>query len=389
YRLLVSELAGVSPTLAREMAARAIGEPEGPVEDAESMAMIDVVMELFVPLETGEWDPHVALDEEGAVIAFAPYELSQFEQSETVESISEAMQRYFAARMDVDAYAAARRRVADMLGEAHKRIESTLYQLRSQVVEPAEVDRLRENGELLLAYQWQVPKGADAVEVPDFEGNPRRISLDPTLTPVENAQRLFTRYEKKKRAAEQVPLRIRAAEQDLAFIESLANDLEQAEERPEIEAVREALVEGGFVPEQKRRRGGGGVVRGPRRVPVGDWLALVGRNSKQNDEVTFQYGASDDLWFHARGVPGAHVILKRAGREVPEEIIQQAASLAAYYSQARGSTDVAVDVTERQHVRRISGARPGLVTYRNERTLHVKPLAAEEVEEWSVQQASG
>ncbi|MGH2543502.1 MAG: NFACT RNA binding domain-containing protein, partial [Ardenticatenaceae bacterium] len=108
------------------------------------------------------------------------------------------------------------------------------------------------------------------------------------------------------------------------------------------------------------------------------WVAWVGRNARQNDEVTFHIGAADDLWLHARGVPGSHVILKSAGRSVPKEIIARAAAFAAHYSQARGSTEVAVDITERRHVRRISGARPGLVTYRNERTVHVKPQAPDD-----------
>jgi predicted ribosome quality control (RQC) complex YloA/Tae2 family protein len=97
--------------------------------------------------------------------------------------------------------------------------------------------------------------------------------------------------------------------------------------------------------------------------------------------VTFRLSGPEDLWFHARGVPGAHVVLKTAGRELPPEVIERAAGLAAYYSQGRGSQAVAVDVTERRHVRRVSGARPGLVTIRNERTLHVRPMAAEEAEE--------
>jgi predicted ribosome quality control (RQC) complex YloA/Tae2 family protein len=253
--------------------------------------------------------------------------------------------------------------------------------LRSQHVDSAEVERLRESGELLLAYQWQVQKGSDSVEVFDYEGEPRRIALDPTQTPVENAQRYFTRYEKKKRAAEEVPPRVEAAEADISFLQGLENDLQQAEERPEIDAVRDALVSAGLVHTPKRRRGGTMPVRGPRRVVLGQWTILIGRNSQQNDEVTFRYGAPEDLWFHARGVPGSHVILKTAGREPSPEIIERAAALAAHYSQARGNREADVVVTERRHVRRISGARPGLVTYRNERTLRVSPMAAEEAGE--------
>lgn len=380
HRLMLREFMGVSPTLAREIAARATGEAEATLAESEAEALQEVVQELFAPLTSGQWEPHVALDEDGDVIAFAPYELSQFESIEPVASISEAMQRYFAMRLDSDAYAAVRQRVTGLLAEARKGVEGTLYQLRSQTVEPAEVEQLRENGELLLAYQWQVPQAAREVELPDFEGEPRRIALDPELSALENAQRFFARYEKKKRAAQEVPPRIEAAQQDLAFLAQLESDLVQAEERPEIDAVREALAEGGFLPRRPRRRGGGGAVRGPRRVLLGHWQALVGRNAAQNDEVTFRLAVSDDLWFHARGVPGSHVILKVAGREPSSEAIELAASLAAYYSQARGATDVAVDVTERRHVQRLSGGRPGLVSYRNERTLHVRPRSAEEIE---------
>lgn len=381
HRVLVRELAGVSPTLAREMVARATGEADTPVSEVEAEAIVDVVTELFAPLENGQWQPHIARDEEGVVIAFAPYELTQFEGAEPAASISEAMELFFAARMDTDAYAAARRRVAEMVAQARKNVEGTLYQLRTQQVNPNEIETLRENGELLLAYQWQAQKGDTTLEVYDYEGNARRITLDPTLTAVENAQRLFARYEKRKRAAEEVPPRLEAAEADLTFLQGLENDLQQAEERPEIDAVRGALAAGGFVPAQKRRRGGTMPVRGPRRVALGEWSVLVGRNSQQNDEVTFRYGMSDDLWFHARGVPGSHVILKVAGREPPKAVIEQAAALAAYYSSARGNQEVAVDVTERRHVHRISGARPGLVTYRNEQTLHARPKAADEIEE--------
>jgi predicted ribosome quality control (RQC) complex YloA/Tae2 family protein len=381
HRLLVRELAAVSPTLAREMVARASGEADTPVGEVEALALLDAASDLFAPLQSGQWEPHLARDEEGEVIAFAPYELTQFEESEPAATISEAMQRFFEARMDTDAYAAARRRVAEMLAQARKSVEGTLYQLRSQHVDPAEVERLRESGELLLAYQWQVQKGSDSVELFDYEGEPRRIALDPTQTPVENAQRYFTRYEKKKRAAEEVPPRVEAAEADLSFLQGLENDLQQAEERPEIDAVRVALVSAGLVHAPKRRRGGTMPVRGPRRVVLGQWTILVGRNSQQNDEVTFRYGAPEDLWFHARGVPGSHVILKTAGREPSPEIVERAAALAAYYSQARGNREADVVVTERRHVRRISGARPGLVTYRSERTLRVSPMSAEEAGE--------
>jgi predicted ribosome quality control (RQC) complex YloA/Tae2 family protein len=381
HKVLVRSASAVSPTVARELAARATGHFDAKVSEVRALALVDAADALFDPLESGHWLPHVALDEEGEVIAFAPYPLTQYEISEPVDSISEGIQRYFAQKLDTDAYAAVRQRVNTLLAGAQKEVDSRLYQLRSQLIDPAEVEALRESGEILLSYQWQVPKGANVVELPDFTGKTRRITLEPTLNPVDNAKRYFARYDKRKKAADELPPLVESAEQDSAYLAELANDLNSAEERPEIDAVREALMAGGFTRGAKKRRAMGGAIKGPRRVMLGDYVALVGRNAKQNDEVTFKLGSPDDLWLHARGVPGSHVILKTGGRTPPTPVLDQAAALAGYYSQARGNTDAAIDVTERRQVRRISGARPGLVTYRNERTLYVRPRAAEEVED--------
>lgn len=378
--LLLHTLAGTSPTMARELATRAAGQAEALAAQATPDALVAAVAGLFAPLEEGGWTPSVALDPDGTVTAFAPYWLTQFASDgatvEPVATISAGMARFFAARLSGDAYAAARRRVGDLLEDARARAGAILHQLAQQTVTPDEVERLREAGELLLAYQWQVARGAGEVTVPDAEGQPQTISLDPTLSPVENAQAYFRRYEKAKHAAEEVPARRDEVEAQMAYLDQLATDLALAETRPEIEAVRAALVEAGYV--RAPRPKAGGAVRGPLQLEVEGFAILVGRNARQNEAVTFERAAGDDLWLHARGVPGAHVIVKRAGHELPPAVVQRAAELAAYYSQARGSTEVAVDVTERRYVTRMRAAGPGIVHYREERTLHVSPRAPDE-----------
>jgi predicted ribosome quality control (RQC) complex YloA/Tae2 family protein len=119
------------------------------------------------------------------------------------------------------------------------------------------------------------------------------------------------------------------------------------------------------------------MVGGPRRFDIGDFPVFVGRNAAQNEQVTFDRGDPHDLWLHVRGLPGAHVIVKSGRGDVPKQVIMEAARLAAYYSSARSSDQVDVDVTERRFVKRVPGSRPGIVTYRNERTLLVKPHTAE------------
>lgn len=382
--LVRRECAAMSGTLAREIAARATGTADMVVGPATATGLVAAIAELFAPLDGGAWSPSLARDEEGAVIAFAPYVLTQFDADEaTVEPVavlSQAMAAYFEARVTGDAYAAARRIVRGLVEDARGRIAGMARELARQAVAPADVEALREAGELLLAYQWQVRRGEREATLPDYQGESRTITLDPTLTPVENANAYFRRYDKAKRAADEVPVRQAEVEAQLAYLDQLATDLVLAESRPEIEAVRVALSEGGYLKEAVKRPKAS-PSGGPLRVEVPDsdhperatFLILVGRNSRQNEEVTFGRASPDDLWLHARAVSGAHVIIKRAGRQTPAGVVQRAAELAAYYSQARGATEVAVDITERRHVNRLRGGGPGLVTYREEVTQHVVP----------------
>jgi predicted ribosome quality control (RQC) complex YloA/Tae2 family protein len=368
-RLLVRRVFAVSPTAAREVAARTTGDPETPVSAADPAAVTAAIAGLFAPLEDGSWTPHVALDGAGDVVAFAPYELRQFDRIEPVPSISQAMGRYFEARLPSDPYLAVRQRVAERVETARERIDRALDQLERQRVDPARIDALREAGELLLTYQHRVDPGASEITVPDYEGESRTIDLDPQLTPVENAQRYFERYEKAQRAARKVPVRIATHKVDRLYLEQLAADLALAETRPEIDAVRQALADAGWGPKPRQRSGR---PSGPRRFDLDGFTVLVGRNARQNDAVTFEHAGSHDLWLHVRGVPGAHVVILRGKQDVPEETIRRAAALAAYYSPVRKEGVVLVNVTERRFVRRAPGDRPGLVTYREERTVEVE-----------------
>jgi len=372
HRVLTSQLFGVSPTTAREVAARAVGDPEAEVREVPPAGVAEALAHIFSPLEDGSWAPHVALDDEETVVAFAPYRLHQFKKVEPVATISQAMWRYFEERLATDSYAAVRRRVEKLIEKACSSVEHALEQVRRQEVDQEEVERLRQAGELILAYQHRIGPGDESVTVPGYDGEPMTIDLDAALTPVENAQATFRRYRKAQRGAKEIPARIRTLRTDLSYLEQLSMDLRLAEDRPEIDAVHEALADAGWAP-RKPKQSSSGMAKRPRRFDLGDFPVFVGRNAPQNEEVTFDRGSPDDFWLHVRGLPGAHVIIKSGGRRVPEEVLQRAAQIAAYYSAARESDNANVDVTERRYVRRAAGSRPGLVTYRNERTLLVQP----------------
>ena len=372
HRLLTGRLLGVSPMLAREIAARASGDAEATVQSLAPEATAAAVKELFAPVHgDGRWSPHVALDKDGHVVAFSPYEPHQFERVEPMPDISAAMWRYFERQLSADPYAAARQQVQGLIETTRSRLERTLTQLQAQVIDEAEIHILRETGELLLTFQGQIERGAAEVTLPDHAGNPRTITLDPKLTPVENAQTYFRRYRKAARAAEKVEAHLGEVRPDLVYVEQLSVDLALAESRPEIEEVHRALAAAGWTSGAQRSGGGSKQIGGFRRLEVHGFTIFAGRNARQNEQLTFQLAGRDDLWLHVRGQPGTHVIIKSSGQPVPDEVIQRAAELAAYYSPARGESGVDVDVAERRFVRRVRGGHPGMVTYRNERTVRV------------------
>jgi len=370
HRLLTSHCLAISPTLAREIATRAAGHPTAPASATTPRAVSQVIAQLFAPLHTGDWQPHLALDEDGQVAAFTPYQPLQFEHTEPMPGMSAAMARYFDQELSADPYATARSRITLLLAAAQTRIERSLGQLQSQLVNQSQLDTWRQNGELLLAYQHQVPVRGEMVVLPDYEGIPRQISLNPRLTPIENAQAFFHRYSKAQKASEEVPPRIEALQADLDYLQQLATDLTLADSRSGIDAVRAALAEAGWVKRPRRQTTSDG---GPIRYQVQGHTVLVGHNARQNEVVTFKHAQAEDLWLHVRGQPGAHVVVRTAGQPVPDSVRDFAAHLAAYHSPARrGESNCLVDVTERRFVRRIAGGRPGMVSYRNEQPLWVE-----------------
>jgi predicted ribosome quality control (RQC) complex YloA/Tae2 family protein len=370
----VRKLSGFSPLLAREVVYRATGRANTRTADTSAYTLLEEIETILMPVWERNWQPCVAEDAGGSLKAFAPYPLTHLENFRPVESISEAVETFYGAIVGVDPYQAAKEPVRAALEDAQDRLRHKLNSLESSQTNPAEIDRLRKSGELILAYQYNIEPGQQTLTAAyEVDGPELDIKLDPTLSPVANAQRYFKRYEKAKSAGEDVPKLVRAAKREAAFLEQLALDLELAASWPEVDEVREALEEHGFArgPRQARPKGG---KPSPLRITTDDgFIIWVGRNARQNDEVTFSRGGPEDLWLHVRGAAGAHVIVKHDGRQIPAAVIEQAAALAARYSPMRGEARVLVDVTQRKHVRKIRGGKPGMVTYRNEEPVEVAP----------------
>lgn len=384
WKLLVQGMQGVSPLLAREMCHRAWESTSIRCRDIDRLnPLLAVVQELFTPVETGNWQPTVALaggelepgTGEATVTCFAPYPLTQFDRWEPADSISEAIERWArAGAISIDTYRVARGRLQAEIDEIIRRVARRWDQLREQMKTMEDVDSLRIAGEMILAYGWNMVPGQSEVVIDLEDGDPtQRIAIDPGLSPAENAGTYFERYQKARRARDEIPPLLERAELELAQLQQWALDLSFAENREEIDQLKADLIEAGYVRGKARRKRQKDEARPLSFTTRDGMVVLVGRNSRQNDNLTFRVARGDDLWFHARSIAGAHVILQTGGREPSAEGIRRAAELAAYYSAGRQDGQVQVDYTPRRHVRRQPGGAPGQVFYRQERALTVAP----------------
>ncbi len=378
WRALVAGLKGMSPLLAREIAFRALGHPRATIAQVKRLTpLLDAIGELLAPLSDDRWQPTLVYEGDQPVV-YAPYPLTHRGELVPVPSMSQAIEAYTGAVATADPYAGAKRSLREALAAARARLERRHEALERSWHQSAEADRWRRSGEWILAYAHTIEPGQAELVADTLDGEVLIIPLEPDLPAVANAQVYFDRYRKAQRAAEGVPARMEEVSLALRDLEQLATDLDLAASRPEIDEVRAALMESGYIKPKK-----GKAVKPGRSQPLSltspdGFPILVGRNSRQNDTVTFRQAKAEDWWFHARGVPGSHVIVRSGGDSLPPDTIRQAAELAAYFSKSRDEADVQVDYTRRRYVRRIRGAAPGLVTYTREQGIRVSPRGPDE-----------
>lgn len=380
---LVRHIHGVSPLLGREIIHKAGADPQALAKDISADAVWQAFQKLMAPLLARDWQPGHLIDEDDDSVAFAVYPLQTEPGTwQPTPTVSDAITAYYGMVSGDQAYEAAKKPILRQIKNAAKKLGGKLFSLKQQERDDAEIETLRKSGELLLAYQYMIEDKATSFSAQyDPEEPALDIKLNPDLTPIENANRYFEKYEKAKRSRLALPDLILQTERDLRYLDQLETDLELATNWDDIGEVQDALVKGGFWQGRKARHTTGGGKSGPLRVITDDGtLIWVGRNSRQNEDVTFKKASPDDLWLHVRGVAGAHVVVKSAGRAVPDDVLDYAAAMAAYYSKARADAFADVIVTERKHIRSIKGGNPGQVRVmrQSQATRRVAPRPAED-----------
>ncbi len=258
------------------------------------------------------------------------------------------------------------------------RLSRKLAAQRQELQEACQRERLKRTADLITANLYVIRPGDKQVTLTDYfdpELPQVQVTLDPQLTPQENAQRLFSKYARLKRAQEALTRQIALGEEELAYVEAVLYTLSLAADAEQIREIREELIQAGYIkPLEKGRRKPKPLRFDPRSFTVeGGFTVLCGRNNRENDELTHRRAGKNDLWFHARGVPGCHAVLLTQGREPGEEAVRQAAAIAAYFSGAKSQPRAAVDYTQVRRVKKPQGAGAGMVNYFSYQTALVEP----------------
>ena len=296
-----------------------------------------------------------------------------FSDSKTqMSTLSELLDTFYKDKAERD-------RVNQQASELIRRVENELEKNRKKLGKQEEellatenAEEFRQKGELLTTFLHQVPNDQDQVELDNYyTGEKIIISLDKALTPNQNAQRYFKRYQKLKEAVKHLTSLIEETRTTILYLESVETALAQAS-LTEIAEIREELIQTGFIRRRQREK------IQKRQKPEkylatdGQTIILVGRNNLQNDELTFKMAKKDELWFHAKDIPGSHVVIT-GNLQPSDEVKTDAAELAAYFSKARLSNLVQVDMIETRKLNKPTGGKPGFVTYTGQKTLRVTP----------------
>ena len=384
---LLAVLQGVSPIVCREIAYRAGRGAELTVKTMDEEQAFRVgffTQRVRETVEAQSGVPAMAVSPQGKPLDFSFLEPQQYGTAAVIrrrESFSKLLDDFYRER---DRQERRRTKEADLLrllSTHSERLARKINAQRGELERCAQRDALRVAGDLISANLYTLPKGAKTVELPNYyePGEPLvPIDLDPALTPAQNAQKYYKEYRKAKTAEEKLTEQIALAAKELEYLDSVLDALTRAETERDLREIREELGEQGYLRAQgqgKRRPAGPGV---PLRFTTGDgFTVLVGKNNRQNDQLTMKLAKNQDLWFHVKNIPGSHTVLVTEGREPTPAAMEEAAALAAAHSRAKDSAQVPVDYTLVRYVRKPAGAKPGMVNYVNYKTLFVDPKREE------------
>ena len=382
YKAIYSSFNGISPLIANEICHRAQIIPDknpGMLSDEECSNLFSAFMSVTDCIRNSTYSPCIVI-ENSKPSDFSSIQLTMYSKESTVmtDNISDTLKSFYASR---ETYARIRQKSTDLRKIVSTALERTTrkYDLQlKQLDDTKKRDNYQLKGELITAYAHEILPGSKDVTLKNYYNDEDvKITLDPTLTATENAQKYFFKYAKLKRTYEALTELTEQTKHDIDHLLSVEESLKNARDENDLIEIKEELITQGYI----KRKGTNGkkkekkhVKSKPSHFISSDGFDMyVGRNNIQNDELTFKFANGGDWWFHAKKMPGSHVIVKTNGAEMTDRAFEEAGSLAAYFSAGKDSPKVEIDYLERKNVKKPNGAKPGYVIYYTNYSLTAVP----------------
>lgn len=363
---LYQSFIGISPVLAESICFESQLNSDQSANDLtiEELCKLASSLEKLINLSAS---PAIIYDCDDNPIEFEVTPLSQYkeEKHEYFDTVSETLSKFYAKKNE---YTRIRQKSSDLRRIVQTALERNVkkYDLQAKQLKDTEkMDKYKIYGELLQTYGYNCPEGAKELTCDNYyTGKEITIPLDPTCTTLANSVKYFDRYSKLKRTKDAVTDLINETKADIDHLASISTSLDIAQSEDDLFQIKEELIDNGYIKKKSSQKGKAKIKSTPFHYISSDGFHIyVGKNNYQNDMLTFKTANSGDWWFHAKKIPGSHVIVRCEGKELPDNTFNEAASLAAFYSAGKNQNKVEIDYVKRKEVKKPNGAKPGFVVY--------------------------
>ena len=373
---LMDALGGLSPLVCREAALFAAGSTDARISAQDVDSAADK-LGLFFHEHLHHPRPYVYCLSDGTPKQYAFCPIRQYGGCQEAESFGTLLDSFYTVRDRKDAMRQKSQAVRKTVQNLCARLTRKMALQEKELEATYDRERLRQLGDILTANIHRITKGQTKILCEDFYDEnmaPVEINLSPILSPQQNAAKFYKDYARMKNAEKELTHQLTLGETELSYLKSVLDELNRAQTDAELEEIKQELQEQGYLrPEGNRKRPRKGKLSPMRFVSTDGYPIYVGRNNRQNEELTFRLARKDDIWCHASKVHGSHVIISCGGATPPDDTITQAAQLAAYYSETGDGQNVPVDVTAVKQVKKIPGGKPGMVIYHTYKTVIANP----------------
>ena len=373
---LMDELGGLSPLVCREAALFVAGSTDARVEAMDTDAVAGKLF-LFFAEHLNHGAPYYYCQADGTPKQFAFCPIRQYGSFQQAESFGALLDMFYTVRDRNESMRQKSQTVRKTVQNLCTRITRKLAIQEKELEATFDRERLRQLGDIVTANIHRIVKGQTVISCEDFYDEDMKlidIPISPILSPQQNAAKFYKDYAKLKTAEKELTRQIGLGEQELYYLKSVLEELNRAQTDAELEEIKQELQQGGYLrPDAGKRKMKQAKSKPMVFTSTDGYPIYVGRNNRQNDELTFKAARKDDLWCHASKVHGSHVIISCGGTVPPDDTITQAAQLAAHYAETTGGQNIPVDVTQVKQVKKVPGAKPGMVIYHTYRTVIVNP----------------